>query len=550
MRKDRYNQHKNIHEEIMELVDSFIPLDPDKIIALERLLTELYERKDSKSLEYYLSYLERHTFVDYWKENVKVMTPASVESVKIIYEYVEKYLDYLARSTYLVLFSLVVGQCTNIEYIVYLSNIDGIRDDSWKGSDLSHALALSAVANGYNKLGFAHEAYTFALQAVTAARKCGDPSILAPVTHTLAIVAYEAHDYEEAEQWYYEAMNWAIQQQDTLRVAKIKLNLAKLLYFTKQSFTQALDLLLEAKEIFEINNDMFLVQDCYCELGQVHTYLRHKEEALTAAELSINLARELQSYRSLIYSLCNSAYVYTQFDMMDKSLPPLSEAVELLKHHPYPVFERKAYYLLYQIHFGLENYKQAYEYLHSYMEVMNLLKDEAATIAAKRYKAVFELEKANYENQLLRVKSEKLEQELEYKSKELTALALQIAQKNEVLNVLLQTIDNSQSLEITNVNSLRSHIVNSMNVGKSWEHFEKQFKLVHFDFIERLSRLYPNLSPGELKVCALMKINLTTKEMSNILCQSERSIETYRYRIRKKLHLSGDKNLVSYLSGL
>lgn len=320
--------------------------------------------------------------------------------------------------------------------------------------------------------------------------------------------------------------------------------------FTKQSFTQALDLLLEAKAIFEQKHEDYLVQDCYNELGQVYTYLRRKDEALTAAELSIKIARELDSYRALIYSLCNLAYVYTQFDLVEKSLSPLSEAVELLKQHPYPIFERKAYYLLYQIHFGLQNYKQAYEYLHSYMEVINLLKDDAATIAAKRYKAVFELEKAHYENQLLRIKSEKLEQELEYKSKELTALALQIAQKNEVLNVLLQTIDNSQTLEITNVNSLRSHIVNSMNVGKSWEHFEKQFKLVHFDFIERLSRLYPNLSPGELKVCALMKINLTTKEMSNILCQSERSIETYRYRIRKKLHLSGDKNLVSYLSGL
>jgi len=178
------------------------------------------------------------------------------------------------------------------------------------------------------------------------------------------------------------------------------------------------------------------------------------------------------------------------------------------------------------------------------------LKEESASLTAMRYKAVYEIEKAHYENQLLRIKAEKLEQEIEYKTKELTSLALRIAQKNEVMGVLLEKVNTLHSMEVQSMEDVRSQIISSMRNDKGWEYFEKQFKLVHFDFIERLSRLYPTLSPSELKVCALMKINLTTKEMSNLLCQSERSIETYRYRIRKKIHLSSNRNLVTYLSGL
>ncbi|HRK58260.1 MAG TPA: LuxR family transcriptional regulator [Candidatus Kapabacteria bacterium] len=550
MKKSNNSNNKHIYEEIHNVLQGFLPLNAPALVALEKLLTDLYITKDTKSLEYYLHYIDEKILVNEWTVNDSIMTTESVEAVRKIYEYVEMFLDFEKRSTYLTLFSIVIGQCSHIEYVVYLSNVDGIKNNDWRGSQLSYAVALNAVANGYNKLGFSREAYKFALEAVTAARKCENVNVIAGATHTLAIVAYESGDYTEAEQWYYEAMDWTLQQNDYLRVAKIKLNLAKLLYFTKQSYDQALVLLSEARSYFQEYNDISYLQDCECEIGQVYCYMNDKDNALSYTEKAITLAREFGNKRALIYSLCNLAFVYARFEMLDKSLDPLLESLSLLKEHPHLVSERKVYYLLYQISYARQDYKNAYEYLHNYVEVVLLMKDEATSLAATRYKAVYELEKAHYENQLLRVKTEKLEQEIEYKTKELTSLALRMAQKNEVMGVLLDKIDTLHSIEINNVNDLRSQIISSMTNDRGWDYFEKQFKLVHFDFIERLSRMYPTLSPSELKVCALMKINLTTKEMSNVLCQSERSIETYRYRIRKKINLSSDRNLVTYLFGL
>ncbi len=550
MKQSKNSNNKHIYDKILNVSQELVPLNAQALIDLEKLLTELYLLKDIKSLVYYLVYLDENVFINEWTSNDATIPAECVESVKIIYEYVEQFLDYEQRSTYLTLFSIVVGQCSNIEYVVYLSNVDGIKNNDWKGSQLSYAVALNAVANGYNKLGFSNEAYKFALQASTAARNCNNISVLAGVTHTLAIVAYESGDYTEAEQWYYEAMDWAIKQDDYFRVAKIKLNLAKLLYFTKQSFEQALDLLLDARIYFEQNDDIVHLQDCDSEIGQVYCYQNDVENALKYTENSIVIARKFDNKRALIYSLGNLAFIYARHDMLNQSLEPLLESLALLKEYPNPVSERKVYYLLYQISFAMEDYKKAYEYLHNYMEIVLLLKEESASLTAMRYKAVYEIEKAHYENQLLRIKAEKLEQEIEYKTKELTSLALRIAQKNEVMGVLLEKVNTLHSMEVQSMEDVRSQIISSMRNDKGWEYFEKQFKLVHFDFIERLSRLYPTLSPSELKVCALMKINLTTKEMSNLLCQSERSIETYRYRIRKKIHLSSNRNLVTYLSGL
>jgi DNA-binding CsgD family transcriptional regulator/tetratricopeptide (TPR) repeat protein len=550
MKQSKNSKNKHIYDKILNVSQELVPLNAQALIDLEKLLTELYLLKDIKSLVYYLVYLDENVFINEWTSNDATIPAECVESVKIIYEYVEQFLDYEQRSTYLTLFSIVVGQCSNIEYVVYLSNVDGIKNNDWKGSQLSYAVALNAVANGYNKLGFSNEAYKFALQASTAARNCNNISVLAGVTHTLAIVAYESGDYTEAEQWYYEAMDWAIKQDDYFRVAKIKLNLAKLLYFTKQSFEQALDLLLDARIYFEQNDDIVHLQDCDSEIGQVYCYQNDVENALKYTENSIVIARKFDNKRALIYSLGNLAFIYARHDMLNQSLEPLLESLALLKEYPNPVSERKVYYLLYQISFAMEDYKKAYEYLHNYMEIVLLLKEESASLTAMRYKAVYEIEKAHYENQLLRIKAEKLEQEIEYKTKELTSLALRIAQKNEVMGVLLEKVNTLHSKEVQSMEDVRSQIISSMRNDKGWEYFEKQFKLVHFDFIERLSRLYPTLSPSELKVCALMKINLTTKEMSNLLCQSERSIETYRYRIRKKIHLSSNRNLVTYLSGL
>lgn len=542
-------ERSQLHRRINEIITEFSPLNNDLIIELEKLLNEFLSYDDTKSVRHYLNLLHSKNFDETWSTVKIVCTEEAVHAAKRICDYAEQLTNPKIHASYIVLFCLIVGQFAEIEFLVLATKINGIKDGEWLGTETSLASALSALANGFQSLGFAHEAYRYSLRAVSLMRKSDDISLKAGAVHTLAIVAFEAGDHQEAEQWYYEALELAEKSNNSRRVALIKLNLAKLLYFFRREYSKSLELIHSAVEFFQEIKDFNLTQDCYLELGQIYTYLNNKELAFAYTNKAVQISEEMRNPRSIMYTLCNLGFVYGHFKEYSGGIFPLNKVLEIAEETPNPIFERKAYYLLYQIYYALGNYQKGYCLLLHYAEITSVLRDEATARSASRHKALFEVEKAHYENQLLRIKSQKLEQEIELKTKELTTLALQIAQKNELLNMLLNDLDKNLG-EIQNIRDIRSQIISNMNTERSWDLFEKQFKLVHFDFIERLSKTYPSLSPGELKVCALMRINLSSKEMSNLLCQSERSIETYRYRIRKKFNLTPDKNLVSFLSRL
>jgi DNA-binding CsgD family transcriptional regulator len=83
----------------------------------------------------------------------------------------------------------------------------------------------------------------------------------------------------------------------------------------------------------------------------------------------------------------------------------------------------------------------------------------------------------------------------------------------------------------------------------SWQEFELRFKEVHKDFYEKLEARYPELTPKERRLCALLKLNMTTKEISSITHQSTRSLEVARTRLRKKFNLTNSEvGLVDFLS--
>ncbi len=86
---------------------------------------------------------------------------------------------------------------------------------------------------------------------------------------------------------------------------------------------------------------------------------------------------------------------------------------------------------------------------------------------------------------------------------------------------------------------------------KSWNEFEIRFKEVHEDFYQKLSSRYPELSPGDIRLCSFLKLNLSTKEISEITGQSISAIEKARYRLRKKLKINNKTdNLTTFMINL
>ena len=106
--------------------------------------------------------------------------------------------------------------------------------------------------------------------------------------------------------------------------------------------------------------------------------------------------------------------------------------------------------------------------------------------------------------------------------------------------------EKSRQLAIEMVQQIESNIRDD----NSWDSFNQQFTQLHSGFAQTLSERFPNLTPMELEICALLKIQLSTKEIAAALVLSTRTVEDHRNRMRKKFGLSKEENLATFLASL
>ena len=165
---------------------------------------------------------------------------------------------------------------------------------------------------------------------------------------------------------------------------------------------------------------------------------------------------------------------------------------------------------------------------------------------------IYELERHNAENELIELKNEKLEADINFKNTELASSAMHLVKKSELLNKIktelthiIKKIDNE--FAITELKKMIKTLSVDENLDKEWEYFTKHFDKVHSDFIIVLKEHHPDISNNEMKLCAYLRMNLSTKEIAQLMNISIRGVEISRYRLRKKLNLSSEINLFDYL---
>lgn len=166
-----------------------------------------------------------------------------------------------------------------------------------------------------------------------------------------------------------------------------------------------------------------------------------------------------------------------------------------------------------------------------------------------------ELERRNLalEKDNLALLNEKLGIELDYRKKELATQVMYLLQKNELIAKTIKEIQqikqNGGEDQTASLHSILRALKSNLDTG-AWEEFEVRFQQVHRDFYDKLQALYPDLSPNEIKLSAFLRLNMTTKDISAITFHTPKSIQVARTRLRKKLNIDREDNLVTYLQQL
>lgn len=144
------------------------------------------------------------------------------------------------------------------------------------------------------------------------------------------------------------------------------------------------------------------------------------------------------------------------------------------------------------------------------------------------------------------IKEQKSKELLAIKNKELTASTLKLIEKEEIIKTLADQLNASHEHKMTD--SLVNSISKSSN--SLWEDFNNRFISVNEDFYERLRNAVPDLSPTDLKICALIKLSFSGKEMAHLLGISVNSVHMARHRLRKKMNLDRNTNLSNFIASI
>ena len=164
----------------------------------------------------------------------------------------------------------------------------------------------------------------------------------------------------------------------------------------------------------------------------------------------------------------------------------------------------------------------------------------------------YQLEIEHNENEIVKLQNDKLEAEVNFKNKELATATMHLVQRGKLLyKIKEELLPIVKTEDAENAPQEFKRILSLLNEAEradsDWEQFAVHFDHVHSNFLTKLKERVPNLSANDLKLCAYLKLNLSSKEMAQLMSITIRAVEVSRYRLRKKLAVSSETNLFDYL---
>lgn len=455
---------------------------------------------------------------------------------------------------------------------------------------------LSQVYLDYNS----QLAETYLIESLTQARYIKDSILINSINNSFGLLYQNANDHEHALEYFHKVLNSYISNGKDSLSAAIYNNLA-ISYEELNYDSLAIDNYLHATQINERNGNLEWLARNYQNLGNY--YLKHNQPETADRHLAKSLEIALNNNDELLkaniyYNLYESALLKNDIKLAMKFA-----RMALTKSREQRVInkERDALKAIIDIHEKNNRTDSAFLYQKELMIVADSIrfnnrlnelfafdlqsKLEEQRLENEKQLKIMEMEKSKKEliyvviillsvlvlagagmfvrlqRNRLRIKNKEhettihekglLKNELDYKNRESTTQLIFLQKRNEYLNQLVLKLnriaDNAQGLTGKQLQG----IINDINKNTEqdiWPEFELRFKETHNDFYKNLTTRFPNLTPNELKLCAFLKLNMSTKEISDLTNQNPDSLKIARHRLRTKLGLTRSENVVSFLN--
>lgn len=357
------------------------------------------------------------------------------------------------------------------------------------------------------------------------------------IYNNLSIIYRELGDYHKAHQ--YIQLGLGIAERISHYNIPLLYNNLGLLHMKQRQWKKAEAAFIRSIELRKHQTDLQGMASTYNHLGNLYREKGDLPSALIYLNQAYSIAQEVGAVQSIVQAAEDLYGVYENIGLADSALHYLSQAREYEKQ--IKASEAKTALLKSQLEEAFEQREKAQQslalrYRLSLMAVVVFLL-VAGGLSYRYFTRLSHKLSADKEalTKVMSAEQETLKTQLENQEKQLAFTALQQMQKNEILEGVIEKIS------VRNPKDSARDIIHDLEKTmdeQSWKAFEIHFMQANSGFLDRLQQLHPTLTPNERKLCAFLRMNLSTKEISSITGQTIDSINKARIRLRKKLNLT------------
>ncbi|GJM35477.1 MAG: hypothetical protein DHS20C18_44780 [Saprospiraceae bacterium] len=423
-----------------------------------------------------------------------------------------------------------------------------------------------------------------------------DSASISKVHNALGSVYYALGENNKAEEHFRKVLAYSEQVENEASKADALSNIA----MTLENREVAIDLNMQAVAIYKRLNMTYKMMASMGNIGRAYQSLGKYDQAIKYYERIQPLAKEMESEMFYAELLRDMGVIYSKLGNYAKAVPNIERAAFLFDSLNQLEVYTGCIKNLYEVQAEAGKFEDAYQIVLKYiihndsvksLEVLHNIseletkyetekKDNEIALLSKNAELdqvkntrlwivlisslllgalLFWLHRTRILNQkvveterrkVAELKNQQLHLELDFKKQELASKALQLCRKNEFLHGLdnkIKTLkSDSSGVNNKQINKLSQQINRDLNADEDWEKFLKSFEMVHSDFNKKINKVHPDFTAGEYRMACLLKMNLDTKGIANLLNISPEGVKKVRYRMRKKMNVEQAKKMNEY----
>lgn len=432
----------------------------------------------------------------------------------------------------------------------FLASLKLSQDNKFEYEEFASLSDLGVIQDRIDKFENALKYYFEALNIYNKSIEKGKPireiKNIQGLYNNIGNIYLTKNELNTAEEYYLKGLDIAEKQLDFSNIGIICNNLGKL-EDQKKNFDIAYGYLTKSLDARQKIKDKSGIAKSYYSLANHYSEMQQLNEALEYAKKSFSLGTELNEPLTRKIS---SMFLYQIYKK-------LGQPANALEYHE--IFKRASDSLIndnkiqeltrLQMQYEYEKIEKDKDVKRQKTKMTFIILLSTVTVVSVILALLFFL--ARSRTKRIKLENEKLEKDMLIKNKELTTNVLYLLQKNELINsITSRLLKLKGNLKEENIQPLQKIIIDLQSITEKevWEEFEYRFQSVHEEFYQNLKKKFPDLTPSEIKLAAFLRLNMTTKDIASITNQSVNSLETARYRLRKKLGITNQEvNLVNFL---